>query len=614
MSDFVIKKGPQEFVVEDGSLDALFDPETRDQCLNIPADRQPDAAAAVLYLLPSAFLELDTHIHWKIQTWRNMHEQGGLMVGDVYRDPETECICGVVQHIIPSENAGNAIYLQFTHEDWSRMLITYEEQFPQQEDGHRPRIIGWYHTHPNMPTHMSQIDKNTHRSFWRKEWQFSAILNPQRGTWEVFNGEECNNCGGVLYYDSQWTPQAPLEQQETDVPLTERQEAVVPSPEVPEPDPDPIQQRGGASSAGVFIIKRYEPQPHVAERMWHPIPQSQPVSFYTRCASWKLNNEYYFLPYHSTDAMKQYLISQRLVQDVWQLKKCGNFLAGASVSLTCRMEIGPKPLCRDGLNRGYWELQFNGSIYAEGFEYENGRSGGLRFQKSNGGIYAGSMILTVLFSETLPDYPVLCEKYGDSNFLLWYSTRTPLEFLFFNIREGRTVRQRTTGFQIKNRPMQESVELPGSTLRGEELIEVWFRDQVSENVPARSYLTRVSLRHPRTISSQILKIILQYLRGYTTMTERFCAAVGYKEVGAEGKEFVIPQLPHISELKFFVEENLCGWFSNFNGQTMEGSSHFLFVLANYEVNTSWLKENVPGYSTAFCINLNDRIYHFYLMR
>lgn len=605
MSGFVIRKEPQEFVVQDGSLDALFDPEERDKCLNIPADKQPDAAA-VLYLLPSAFLELDAHICWKIRTWSNMHEQGGLMVGDVFRDSDTERICGVVRHIIPSENAGNAIYLQFTHEDWSRMLLTYEEQFPQQEDGQRPRIIGWYHTHPNMPTHMSQIDKHTHRSFWGKEWQFSAILNPQRGTWEVFNGEECGNCGGVLYYDSQWTSQA----------WPEQQEMVVPPPKIPELSPDPVQQGGETSSTGVFIIKRvpkYDSQTYAAQRTWYSTPQ--PTPFYSRCERWKLNNEYFFPPYHSTDAMRQYLISWRLVQDVWHLAKCRKFPVGALVSLTCWVEIGQKPLCRDSSNRKYWELQCDGRIYVEEFEYENGRSGSLRFHKGNGGAHAGSAILTVLFSETLPDYPILCEKYRDSNFLLWYSTRTPPEFMFFDIRESRAAQQRVSGFQIKNRPLQEPVDISGPALQGEELFEQWFGDQPTVHIPAESNLARVFSHRSRTISSSLLGAILWYLRGYTAITERFCAAVGYEDkTGANGENAVVPQLPYISELKLFVEEDLCGWFGDSTGQTMEDSSRFLLVLANHEVGTPWLKANVPGYSTAFCINLNNRSYRFYHMR
>ena len=695
MSGFVIKRGPQELVIEEGSLDAFFGREDKEACLNIPADRQPGASAALLCLLPSAFSEMDAHIHWKSRTRSNLQEQGGLMIGDVFRDPDTGRICGVVRHIIPSENAGNATYLQFTHEDWSRMLLTYEEQFPQQEDGRRLKIIGWYHTHPNMPTHMSQIDKHTHRSFWGKEWQFSAIMNPQRGTWEVFNGTECDNCNGVLYYDSQWTPQAPEpdfdpwqqgmhthlpeepepdpEERQTAVPPTEDREPgpdpeerqtaapppedrepepgpeerqtaapppedrepepgpeerqrAVPPPEDREPEPGPEERqravpppedrepeprRGGVPSTGDFIIKRgpeYAPAPRAAQRTWNSTAQPNPNCSGSKC--FQFNNEYYFLPYHDIDSAMQYLLPWRLVQKIWFMVKIGNFPARATVALTCPVEIAQY---QDREKRVFRELRHEGRIYIEGYEYENGLSGSLRFRAGNSGAYTGNAILTALFSGTLPDYPVLCEKYRDSNFLLWYSTENPMEFRFFYIRKSRIFQQRSTGFQIKNRPVQEPVRSQGPTLQGAELFAQWFRGKSIAYIKTEHDINSVLPNPPLMISPRMLEAFLQGLRGYTAMTERFCVATGCIDDRAYASDVVVPQLLGISELMFFVEGELRGQFSNANRQTMEEPNRFLFMLANYEIGAAWLKANAPGYSTAFCVNLRNHSYRFYHM-
>ncbi len=112
----------------------------------------------------------------------------------------TQLICGVVHHIIPSKKSGDATYIQFTHDDWILMYKEFEEKYaPVASCEKRLIVLGWYHTHPNMPVRMSGIDKSTHVGFFPNEWQFSVIINPQNGTWAVFNGDESKNCNGYIY-------------------------------------------------------------------------------------------------------------------------------------------------------------------------------------------------------------------------------------------------------------------------------------------------------------------------------------------------------------------------------------------------------------------------------
>lgn len=620
MSGFVIKKGPPEFVLPEGTLDDFFSPEERERCLNVPADLLPDAAA-VLYLLPSAFQELDAHIHWKIQARINQREQGGMMVGEVFRDSETGRIYGIVRHLIPSENAGDATYLQFTHEDWGRMLRIYEERFPQREAEERLRIIGWYHTHPNMPTHMSQIDKRTHSSFWGKEWQFSVILNPQRGSWEVFNGEDCGNCCGVLYYNSQWEPSAPPEEPDRDWSRDwfQNQERDYQPGEIrkseerergQEQRQDLEQERRQVDSApvstGTFIIKHgpeLTSDPHTAQQ----------AAQYTAAVEERRHGErkkYRCYPsVQGTSTPTQLVIPMELVHEIPRMMEKRDFPRQASFSLTCQVEIN-----RTSFYPGEDQIYLSdGSLDAKGFEYDNGLNGRLCFRKDAGGAHAGYAILTVLFSETRPDLSALREKYTDSNALLWYNSgvRDLSEVLYFALRGCDTVvHQRVSGFLIKNRPPQEPPPRPN--LQGQELFKRWFENLHTGHIFTESSSMDYS-RGKRQISSRILEIFFQYLQGYTAIPERVCAAVGYNDLGDLKGERVVPDLERSLEIAIFLENMPRIKF--FKSARLRGNfrSCFLFVLANYEVDVKWLRKNMPGYATAFVVNLKDQSYHFYLM-
>lgn len=199
MDGFRVKKGPQEFVVPEGSLDQFLNVEEQNNCKQITAVSFSDTLSdAILYILPSAFQELDNEIHWCANTSGNLVEQGGILVGKVFKDSERR-VCGVVKHIIPSAKSGTATYIQFRHDDWITMYREFDQNYAAGSKEDCLQVIGWYHTHPNMPTNMSAIDKSTHIGFFSKEWQFSAIFNPQKGTWSVFNGTVCTNCRGVLF-------------------------------------------------------------------------------------------------------------------------------------------------------------------------------------------------------------------------------------------------------------------------------------------------------------------------------------------------------------------------------------------------------------------------------
>ena len=159
----------------------------------------PPASASELYILPGAFEEIKAHIDWRKASDENRYEQGGILIGDVYRDPARGITYGLVRGVIPSPRSGDETYIQFTQESWLEMYKALDRKKAATPDGGQMRLLGWYHTHPNMRVVMSNVDQNTHRQFFSKYWQFSVIFNPQRGIWSVFNGPDCFNCRGKLF-------------------------------------------------------------------------------------------------------------------------------------------------------------------------------------------------------------------------------------------------------------------------------------------------------------------------------------------------------------------------------------------------------------------------------
>ena len=86
MGGFNIKRGPLEIQIPEDSFESYMSQQECMQYTAVSAEHQEDVAASTLYILPSAFSEMDEHIGWKICTPTNLREQGGILIGNVYRD------------------------------------------------------------------------------------------------------------------------------------------------------------------------------------------------------------------------------------------------------------------------------------------------------------------------------------------------------------------------------------------------------------------------------------------------------------------------------------------------------------------------------------------------
>ncbi len=150
-------------------------------------------------LLPQAVLSIMSHISWAEKTKENVVEQGGILIGHTYHDPNTDVMYGIVMEAIPAHDArGTSAYLEFNHEVWKGMMDKADVILDAHAEP-KPQIIGWYHTHPNdLSVFMSGTDLRTQQTHFCQEWQFAIVLNPHRQIWRAFYGMYARECYGFM--------------------------------------------------------------------------------------------------------------------------------------------------------------------------------------------------------------------------------------------------------------------------------------------------------------------------------------------------------------------------------------------------------------------------------
>lgn len=141
-----------------------------------------------IYFTPNALHELDDHIHWGIRSRENRVEQGGLMVGNVFKDPDGEFVYAIVDHLVPMHDAkGSPGFLEMDTNVFSDAIQDAQKLIDH--NNNNIRQIGWYHTHPNgLDVFMSGTDRTNQRHSFSQDWQFAVVLNPHRKICRAFHG------------------------------------------------------------------------------------------------------------------------------------------------------------------------------------------------------------------------------------------------------------------------------------------------------------------------------------------------------------------------------------------------------------------------------------------
>lgn len=635
MGSFNIRRGPSELEIQGDSLENFLRSEERANYSAVPCEKFTDEKVATLYILPSAFIELNEQIDWKRSTRANLKEQGGILVGAVFKDINTQLICGVVHHIIPSKKSGDATYIQFTHDDWILMYKEFEEKYaPVASCEKRLIVLGWYHTHPNMPVRMSGIDKSTHVGFFPNEWQFSVIINPQNGTWAVFNGDESKNCNGYIYC----TLTEGLESTETILDdnlitseVTEQinlNQSLAPNGSFVIKRRSTIYQNSIQSSNSIDTrsidqqsTQRYEINNNLSSRHTITVKYKGGILPY--------GNTFYYYPLNSDVSIgsKSYLISDALIRQFISYIDNWGFSGEESVALIYNF-YDRKQFIIEVPPIRYYTFSLDNGLAVDGIIYNANSEEFIEYITSKNN---KDVSLIVLYSTRQKNYQQLYEMFGSYDCLLWINPKDKYEFEFY-IFDAK-IKSMRSNFCVKNhylleenqvgqQSLEQYIQL-GSDMLGELIERVTHFCDDHSNTEAyylqteydENLLGKPPLRISRKLLVQFLKRITRYSKvlGLYSLVISF----GSADSPSSGRNVINPWGNEFSRVWVFKHseneniENICLKELGNQSSGISKLSKFALIISNRDVNIDTIKSKLIGHLTAVCLNIEKQSCHFY---
>jgi proteasome lid subunit RPN8/RPN11 len=101
------------------------------------------------------------------------HEVGGILVGQAHTDDESDRLYIIIENTISAEYTRfGPSHLTFTQDSLVYLNSELERRFPGK------RMVGWYHTHPQMDVFLSSHDCWIHSHFFGEPWQVALVIEP----------------------------------------------------------------------------------------------------------------------------------------------------------------------------------------------------------------------------------------------------------------------------------------------------------------------------------------------------------------------------------------------------------------------------------------------------
>lgn len=154
----------------------------------------PDAEDAWrLYVMPSAAKAILDHIHWGERHSVNTVEQGGYLLGTVFKDEEQNISVCRVEAAVPAMDArGTGAFLVIEKSDLMAAHTVCDKLNCDRSADSQLRFVGWFHTHPNgLDVFMSGTDRHTQSSMFSGEDAFAIVMNPHRRIWKCYRSGHC---------------------------------------------------------------------------------------------------------------------------------------------------------------------------------------------------------------------------------------------------------------------------------------------------------------------------------------------------------------------------------------------------------------------------------------
>ena len=143
----------------------------------------------------SVFMTRPAYIRVCVHACSESIEVGGAMIGEWCADRETGEQFVVVKHVLPARfTRQGAVYLTFTQDSLVDLHDQIEKRFPGE------KIIGWYHTHPQMGVFLSHYDTWLHSHFFPEPWQVALVVEPYSSIAGFFIRQTNGNLDPTRYF------------------------------------------------------------------------------------------------------------------------------------------------------------------------------------------------------------------------------------------------------------------------------------------------------------------------------------------------------------------------------------------------------------------------------
>ncbi len=136
-----------------------------------------------VFMTQQAYSRICVH---SVSDMRN--EVGGFLIGQWCLSESHEQFVEVEYALPARYTRQGSVYLTFTQES----LVDIHDQIDTNYKGQK--IVGWYHTHPNMGVFLSHYDTWLHSNFFPEPWQVALVVEPV----SAIGGFFVRQRGGIL--------------------------------------------------------------------------------------------------------------------------------------------------------------------------------------------------------------------------------------------------------------------------------------------------------------------------------------------------------------------------------------------------------------------------------
>jgi proteasome lid subunit RPN8/RPN11 len=142
-----------------------------------------------VYIKKDALNNLTKHLESNLRV-----EQGGILFGNAYQDPDSEIIyVEIIAAVAAPATIGTGSHLEFTSNSWLGIMEYARKEHPEEN------IVGWYHSHPNIGVFMSRTDMRTQQAFFYHPWCLSIVCDPVREEIGFFLGKKAISYQPVFF-------------------------------------------------------------------------------------------------------------------------------------------------------------------------------------------------------------------------------------------------------------------------------------------------------------------------------------------------------------------------------------------------------------------------------